>query len=134
MPWCRSALPELDLASVTSPRARRRRGSEAPLSSPIDGALARLMTWAYQHASADKLAIARESLAHELPPGIEVSLASVEQAAIEALEAAKANFALYLHGNTAQYFQLRQQALDIGLRLRRRRPQGRKRSYRRRGG
>ena len=88
-------------------------GDKAPLSSPNDDALARLMTWAYQHASADKLAIARESLAHELPPGIEVNLASVEQAAGGALEAAKANFALYLHGNTAQYFQLRQQALDM---------------------
>jgi hypothetical protein len=79
----------------------------------VDDGLARLMTWAYQHASADKLAIARESLAHELPPGTEVSLASVERIAEEALEAAKANFALYLHGNTTQYFQLRQQALDM---------------------
>jgi hypothetical protein len=84
-----------------------------PLSRPVDDVLARLMTWAYQHASADKLAIARESLAHELPPGIEVSMPLVEQAAGGALEAAKANFALYLHGNTAQYFQLRQQALDM---------------------
>ena len=104
------ARPSVCHIGAGSPTAE---ASEAPPSRQIDDALVRLMTWAYQHASADKLAIARESLAHELPPGIEVSLASVEQAAREALEAAKANFAIYLHGNTAQYFQLRQQALDM---------------------
>ncbi|GEM_PF-1113377 len=74
--------------------------------------LARLAAWAYQHASPDKLAIARECLAGELPAGTSVSLATVEHAAQGALEAAKANFALYLRGNTAQYFALRQRALD----------------------
>lgn len=75
-------------------------------------ALALLATWAYAHASPDKLAIARECLAHELAAGRDVTLAGLETAAAGALEAAKANFALYLRGNTEQYFRLRQQALD----------------------
>lgn len=75
-------------------------------------ALAMLATWAYAHASPDKLTIARECLARELPAGREVSLEELEVAASGALEAAKANFVLYLRGNTEQYFRVRQQALD----------------------
>jgi len=88
----------------------------APAATSANSAgdeLARLAAWAYRHSSADKLAIARESLAHELPAGGQVTLASLKEAAPAALEAAKANFTLYLRGNTAQYFQLRQQALDM---------------------
>jgi hypothetical protein len=77
-----------------------------------DGSLARLAAWAYQHGSPDKLAIARECLAAELPAGGEASLAEVERVAGRALEAAKANFVLYLRHNSAAYFQRRQQALD----------------------
>jgi hypothetical protein len=77
-----------------------------------EGSLARLAAWAYDNASPDKLAIARECLAGELPPGGEVALAEVEHAAAHTLEAAKANFVLYLRRNTAQYFAVRQQALD----------------------
>jgi hypothetical protein len=80
--------------------------------APPAVALARLADWAYDNASPDKLAIAREALARELPPGSQVSLAEVEAAAVPALEAAKANFVLYLRHNTERYFQLRQQALD----------------------
>jgi hypothetical protein len=79
---------------------------------PQAAALARLADWAYDNASPDKLAIAREALARELPPGAQVALADVEAAAVPALEAAKANFVLYLRHNTERYFQLRQQALD----------------------
>jgi len=75
-------------------------------------ALARFAAWAYDNASADKLAIARECLARELPPGGSVSLAEVERAASPALEAAKANFALYLRGNSDRYFTVREHALD----------------------
>lgn len=75
--------------------------------------MARLAAWAYHHASADKLAIARECLAHELPPGAQVTLSGLEDAASGALEAAKANLTLYLRHNTAQYFELRQQALEL---------------------
>jgi hypothetical protein len=76
------------------------------------GALVRLAAWAYQSASADKLAIARECLARELPPGREVTLAEVEQAAAAALEAAKANFVLYIRSQTERYFALRQAAQE----------------------
>lgn len=75
-------------------------------------ALARLATWAYNHASPDKLAIARECLARELPAGRDVTLAEVAAAASAALEAAKANFVLYLRHNSERYFRVRQQALD----------------------
>lgn len=81
-------------------------------NAPQAVALARLADWAYDNASPDKLAIAREALARELPPGAQVALADVEAAAVLALEAAKANFVLYLRHNTERYFQLRQQALD----------------------
>lgn len=75
-------------------------------------ALARFAAWAYDNASADKLAIARECLARELPPGGSVSLAEVERAAAPALDAAKANFALYLRGKSDRYFTERDRAHD----------------------
>lgn len=98
-PFCRLAQEVVDPASSTTPRT--------------NGAVWRLMAWAYHHASADKLAIARECLAHELPPGVEVSLINLDEVASGALEAAKANLILYLRGNSTQYFQLRQQALEL---------------------
>jgi hypothetical protein len=98
-PFCRLAEEVADPVSASAPSTT--------------GALPRLMGWAYHHASADKLAIARECLAHDLPSGAEVSLMRLDEVASGALEAAKANLTLYLRGNTAQYFQLRQQALDL---------------------
>lgn len=87
--------------------------AEAPVPDSRAGdGLAELANWAYAHASPDKLAIARECLGRELPPGGETTLAGLETAAPAALAAAKANFVLYLRGNTEQYFRLRQQALD----------------------
>ncbi len=84
---------------------------EAPVSES-SGSIARLTAWAYQHASPDKLAIAREFLAVELPAGGDATLADLDRASGLALEAAKANFVLYLRHNSAEYFQRRQQALD----------------------
>ncbi len=81
-------------------------------AAPHEDATGRLATWSYQGASPDKLAIARECLARELPAGQIVSLADVERAAGPAREAARANFALYLRGKTEQYFQARQRAFD----------------------
>ncbi|MGH2517330.1 MAG: hypothetical protein ACRDHP_16905 [Ktedonobacterales bacterium] len=72
----------------------------------------RLCAWAYDNTSPDKLAIARECLAGELPHGAEVTLAALDAAAAGALDAAKANFTLYLRRNTEQYFSVRQKALD----------------------
>ncbi|HEV8192235.1 MAG TPA: hypothetical protein VGP82_12260 [Ktedonobacterales bacterium] len=76
------------------------------------GALVRLASWAYQSASADKLAIARECLARELPPGRDVTFEKAEQAAISALEASKANFVLYVRSQTERYFASRQTAQE----------------------
>jgi hypothetical protein len=87
--------------------------ADEPIVGPYTGGLAKLAAWAYHHASPDKLAIARECLAHELPTGTQVTLSGLEDAAVGALEAAKANLTLYLRQNTAHYFQLRQQALDL---------------------
>lgn len=75
-------------------------------------ALARLCDWAYANASPDKLTIARECLAQELAPGAAVALPDLERAATFALDAARANFVLYLRRNTEQYFRVRQQALN----------------------
>lgn len=77
-----------------------------------DHALASLAAWAYELGSPDKLAIARECLALELPAGEQVTLSALDIAAKRALHAAGANFTLYLRRNTERYFQLRQQALD----------------------
>ncbi|HEX6820300.1 MAG TPA: hypothetical protein VF120_18125 [Ktedonobacterales bacterium] len=74
--------------------------------------LARLAAWAYRDASSEKLAIARECLARELPAGETVSLATLERAALPALESAKANFLLYVRRNIEQYFRVRQSAQD----------------------
>jgi hypothetical protein len=76
-----------------------------------DGALARLAAWAYHGASPDKLAIVREALARELPAGGTVTLAEIAGVAPAALEAARANFVLYLRRNAEQYFHMREQAL-----------------------
>ena len=87
-------------------------GQSAREKSPADGALARLCDWAYDNVSPDKLTIARECLARELAPGATTTLSDLEGAAAFALDAARANFVLYLRRNTEQYFQVRQQALD----------------------
>lgn len=88
--------------------------SDGAISEPdtATGALARLADWAYQHASPDTVIIARECLARELPPGGEVTLAQLERAAGPALDAALANFALYVRGTTDRYFAARQSAQD----------------------
>lgn len=98
--------------AISRPAASHATATVSTGTPPEQPALAQLAAWAYTHASADKLAIARECLARELPPGREISLADVEAAAGAALGAAKANFVLYLRGNTEQYFRLRQQVLD----------------------
>lgn len=76
------------------------------------GGLVRLAAWAYRDASSEKLAIARECLARELPAGGEVSLGDLDRAALVALEASKANFVLYLRRNVEHYFKARQAAQD----------------------
>lgn len=86
--------------------------AQQTMGEPGSDALVRLTGWAYQSASADKLAIARECLARELPPGRDVTLAEIVQAAISALEAAKANFVLYIRSQTERYFALRQTAQE----------------------
>ena len=75
-------------------------------------ALARLADWATRHGAVDTLIIARECLARELPPGGAVTLAEVARAAVDALEAAKANFTLFVRGQTDRYFAARQSAQD----------------------
>jgi hypothetical protein len=75
-------------------------------------ALARLAEWATRRGTVDTLIIARECLARELSPGQAVSLAEVAQAAVDALEAAKANFTLFVRGQTDRYFTARQAAQD----------------------
>ncbi len=86
-------------------------GARGEADEPGD-ALARLAAWAYRDGAPEKLAIARECLGAELPAGAQVTLAQVADAAIPALEAAKANFTLYIRRNTAQYFTLRATAQD----------------------
>ena len=88
--------------------AKTATGGEAPQWRD----LARLAIWAYDNASADKLAVARECLAREVTSGGDVPLVEIEHAAAGALEAARANFTLYLRRNTEQYFSVRQKALD----------------------
>jgi hypothetical protein len=73
-------------------------------------ALARLADWATRRGTVDTLIIARECLARELPPGHAVSLAEVARAAVDAFEAAKANFTLFVRGQTDRYFAARQTA------------------------
>jgi hypothetical protein len=89
--------------------------ADPPDRAPVSlasGVIARLAAWAYRDASSEKLSIARECLARELPAGMEVSLAQVDQAAVPALEASKANLVLYLRRNVEQYFKVRQAAQD----------------------
>jgi hypothetical protein len=87
-------------------------GAAGASAERAGGGLARLATWAYRDASSEKLAIARECLARELPAGGDVSLGELERAALAALEAAKANFVLYLRRNVEHYFKARQAAQD----------------------
>lgn len=95
-----------DQTSPSDPLAREERGN----LERSDGALGRFAAWAFEHGTPDKLLIARECLARELPAGVEVSLARVEAAAGPAFEAARANLALYLRGRSHDYFQAREQA------------------------
>ena len=83
---------------------------QSSASDSFTGALAGFAAWAFEHGSVDKLLIARECLARELPSGAEVSLARLEATAGPAFEAARANLALYLRGRTLAYFQAREQA------------------------
>lgn len=90
-------------------------GSDAPgVATERAGgeALARLADWATRRGTVDTLIIARECLARDLPPGHAVSLAEVARAAVGALEAAKANFTLFVRGQTDRYFAARQTAQD----------------------
>ncbi len=117
-PTCRdSPTPAKCTARATVPSRRLRVDANEPHDNaserPDDpNALARLAAWAYRDASSEKLAIARECLARELPAGESVSLATLEHAAGPALESAKANFVLYVRRNIEQYFRIRQSALD----------------------
>ncbi len=79
----------------------------ADLEAPPRDALIALAEWAYRDASPDKLAIARQALADTLPAGATLTLAQLTVAAAPALDAARANFAIYLKGATERYFQLR---------------------------
>jgi hypothetical protein len=74
--------------------------------------LVALAEWAYQDATEARLSIAREALASELPSGQAVDASALVVAAAPALEAARANLALYLRGNVAAYFQAREAARD----------------------
>lgn len=80
------------------------------LPSAAGEALARLADWATRRGTIDTLIIARECLARELPPGHVISLAEVARAAVDAMEAAKANFTLFVRGQTDRYFAARQTA------------------------
>jgi hypothetical protein len=80
--------------------------------SATGAALARLAEWATRRGTVDTLIIARECLARELPAGRVLTLADVEQAAVDALEAAKANFTLFVRGQTDRYFAARQTAQE----------------------
>jgi len=104
-----------DAAASTAP-AQSASGQGAPVATTAatgaDNALTRLAAWAYRDGAPEKLAIARECLGAELTAGAQVTLTQVADAAIAALEAAKANFMLYIRRNTAQYFALRATAQD----------------------
>jgi hypothetical protein len=98
-------------ASRRLPGAQKSSGSASEYSTDANP-LARLAGWAYRDASSEKLAIARECLARELPAGESVSLATLARASGPALESAKANFVLYVRRNIEQYFRIRQSAQD----------------------
>ena len=87
-------------------------GAPVAATEPAGEPLARLAEWATGRGAVDTLVIARECLARELPPGHTVSLAEVMRAAVDALEAAKANFTLFVRGQTDHYFAARQTAQD----------------------
>ncbi|HEY7850160.1 MAG TPA: hypothetical protein VIC27_08850, partial [Ktedonobacterales bacterium] len=92
--------------------SRAPKPAETTIGEAGETALARLADWATRRATVDTLIIARECLARELPPGRVVSLAEVAHAAVGALEAAKANFTLFVRGQTDRYFAARQTAQD----------------------
>jgi hypothetical protein len=71
-----------------------------------------LAAWSYNRGLPDRLVIGREALARELPRGARVRLCNVEDAAVGALEGAKADFALYIRGQSKNYMRLREQALQ----------------------
>lgn len=75
-------------------------------------ALVALAGWAYRDASPDRLAIAREALAAELPAAGKVTLGGLSAAAPQALATAHANLTLYLKGATERYFQVRRAAQE----------------------
>ena len=101
---------DLTLRFAGARPAVARLASAAPPSDleaqPRDALIA-LADWAYRDASPDKLAIARQALADTLTAGATLTLAQLCVAAAPALDAARANFAIYLHGATERYFQLR---------------------------
>lgn len=78
----------------------------------VGDVLARLAEWATRRGTVDTLIIARECLARELPAAHGVTLAEVAKAAVDALEASKANFTLFIRGKTDRYFAARQAAQD----------------------
>lgn len=80
-------------------------------TSPCD-AIVSLAKWALTSDSADRLLIAREALARELPAGQQVTMGQIDRAARLAEDTARTNFALFLRRNSDQYFASRQQALD----------------------
>ena len=90
--WLRSGAPAVAMEEL-EPRPR--------------DALIALADWAYRDASPDKLAIARQALADTLTAGASQALAQLCVAAEPALDAARANLAIYLRGATERYFQLR---------------------------
>lgn len=82
----------------------------APGDNPTDAsvqAIIALAEWAYRGASPDTLAIARQALAETLPAEATLTLERLGDAAGPALDAARANLAIYLRGATERYFQLR---------------------------
>ena len=93
--------------------ASARLTSAAPptdLDAQAADALIELAGWAYRDASPDKLAIARQALTATLTAGAALTLAQLCAAAAPTLDAARANFAIYLRGATERYFQLRASA------------------------
>lgn len=104
--------PVLHFAGVRPATCRLPAAAESQVSPAAGEALARLAEWATRRGTIDTLIIARECLSRELPSGRQVSLAEVAQAAVGAVEAAKANFTRFVRGQTDRYFAARQTAHD----------------------
>jgi hypothetical protein len=98
-PLARFAGARPAMAQVAAP------GDELTDTSAL--AIIALAEWAYRSASPDTLAIARQALAEMLPAGAALTLERLDDAAGPALDAARANLAIYLRGATERYFQLR---------------------------